>query len=262
MLFMGYLLLGAFAGILAGLFGIGGGLIIVPVLVFTYHAQGVSPDIITHLALGTSLPTMIFTGFSSLRVHKQAGAVDWQIIRRLAVGMLVGAWLGGMTANLLSASTLNVIIGCFAWTMAVQMGLNLRPKAERHLPGPVGTGIAGTVIGWMSALFGIGGGSLTVPYLSWNSVPMRNAVAASAACSIPIALAGSLSYLYAGWGHAGLPEWSLGFIYLPALLGIILTSTLFARIGARLAHRLPPQRLKQAFAMLMLVIGAKFMLFS
>ncbi|MOA17664.1 Sulfite exporter TauE/SafE [compost metagenome] len=146
--------------------------------------------------------------------------------------------------------------------MAVQMGLNLRPKAERHLPGPVGTGIAGTVIGWMSALFGIGGGSLTVPYLSWNSVPMRNAVAASAACSIPIALAGSLSYLYAGWGHAGLPEWSLGFIYLPALLGIILTSTLFARIGARLAHRLPPQRLKQAFAMLMLVIGAKFMLFS
>ncbi|MBV7412956.1 Sulfite exporter TauE/SafE [Aeromonas encheleia] len=262
MLFMGYLLLGAFAGILAGLFGIGGGLIIVPVLVFTYHAQGVSPDIITHLALGTSLPTMIFTGFSSLRVHKQAGAVDWLIIRRLAVGMLVGAWLGGMTANLLSASTLNVIIGCFAWTMAVQMGLNLRPKAERHLPGPVGTGIAGTVIGWMSALFGIGGGSLTVPYLSWNSVPMRNAVAASAACSIPIALAGSLSYLYAGWGHAGLPEWSLGFIYLPALLGIILTSTLFARIGARLAHRLPPQRLKQAFAMLMLVIGAKFMLFS
>lgn len=262
MLFMGYLLLGAFAGILAGLFGIGGGLIIVPVLVFTYHAQGVSPDIITHLALGTSLPTMIFTGFSSLRVHKQAGAVDWLIIRRLAVGMLVGAWLGGMTANLLSASTLNVIIGCFAWTMAVQMGLNLRPKAERRLPGPVGTGIAGTVIGWMSALFGIGGGSLTVPYLSWNSVPMRNAVAASAACSIPIALAGSLSYLYAGWGHAGLPEWSLGFIYLPALLGIILTSTLFARIGARLAHRLPPQRLKQAFAMLMLVIGAKFMLFS
>lgn len=262
MLFMGYLLLGAFAGILAGLFGIGGGLIIVPVLVFTYHAQGVSPDIITHLALGTSLPTMIFTGFSSLRVHKQAGAVDWLIIRRLAVGMLVGAWLGGMTANLLSASTLNVIIGCFAWTMAVQMGLNLRPKAERHLPGPVGTGIAGTAIGWMSALFGIGGGSLTVPYLSWNSVPMRNAVAASAACSIPIALAGSLSYLYAGWGHAGLPEWSLGFIYLPALLGIILTSTLFARIGARLAHRLPPQRLKQAFAMLMLVIGAKFMLFS
>lgn len=262
MLFLGYLLLGAFAGILAGLFGIGGGLIIVPVLVFTFHAQGVSPDIITHLALGTSLPTMIFTGFSSLRAHREAGAVDWVMIRRLGVGMLIGAWLGGMTANLLSASTLNVIIGCFAWIMAVQMGLNLRPKAERHLPGPVGTGIAGTVIGWLSALFGIGGGSMTVPYLSWNSVPMRSAVAASAACSIPIALSGSLSYLYAGWGHADLPEWSVGFVYLPALLGIILTSTQFARVGARLAHRLPPQRLKQAFALLMLVIGTKFMLFS
>ena len=262
MLFLGYLVLGAFAGLLAGLFGIGGGLIIVPVLVLSFHAQGVSPEIITHLALGTSLPTMIFTGFSSLRAHQEAGAVDWVMIRRLGVGMLIGAWLGGMTASQLSASTLNIIIGCFAWTMAVQMGLNLKPKAERRLPGPVGTGIAGTFIGWLSALFGIGGGSMTVPYLSWNSVPMRNAVAASAACSIPIAVAGSLSYLYAGWGRTDLPEWSFGFIYLPALLGIILTSTQFARIGARLAHRLSPQRLKQAFALLMLVIGAKFMQFS
>ncbi|PTT53353.1 TSUP family transporter, partial [Aeromonas sp. HMWF014] len=100
------------------------------------------------------------------------------------------------------------------------------------------------------------------PYLSWNSVPIRSAVAASAACSMPIALAGSLSYLYAGWGNASLPEWSLGFIYLPALLGIVLTSTQFARVGAKLAHRLSPQRLKQAFALLMLLVGAKFMLFS
>ncbi|MFM4907274.1 sulfite exporter TauE/SafE family protein [Aeromonas veronii] len=262
MLFMGYLLLGAFAGMLAGLFGIGGGLIIVPVLVMTFRAQGIDPEIITHLALGTSLPTMIFTGFSSLRAHQEAGAVDWVMIRRLGAGMLVGAWLGGMTANLLSTSTLNIIIGCFAWSMALQMGLNLKPKAERHMPGALGTGIAGTIIGWMSALFGIGGGSLTVPYLSWNSVPMRNAVAASAACSMPIALAGSLSYLYAGWGHADLPEWSVGYIYLPALLGIVLTSTQFARIGAKLAHRLSPRRLKQAFALLMLLVGAKFMLFS
>jgi uncharacterized membrane protein YfcA len=262
MLFVGYLVLGAFAGMLAGLFGIGGGLIIVPVLVLSFHAQGVAPEIITHLALGTSLPTMIFTGFSSLRAHQEAGAVDWGMIRRLGAGMLVGAWLGGMTANLLSASTLNIIIGCFAWTMALQMGLNLRPKAERHMPGPLGTGIAGTVIGWMSALFGIGGGSLTVPYLTWNSVPMRNAVAASAACSMPIALAGSLSYLYAGWGDVDLPEWSVGFIYLPALLGIVLTSTQFARLGARLAHSMSPRRLKQAFALLMLLVGAKFMLFS
>ena len=237
MLFVGYLVLGAFAGMLAGLFGIGGGLIIVPVLVLSFHAQGVAPEIITHLALGTSLPTMIFTGFSSLRAHQEAGAVDWVMIRRLGAGMLIGAWLGGMTANLLSASTLNIIIGCFAWTMALQMGLNLRPKAERHLPGPVGTGIAGAVIGWLSALFGIGGGSMTVPYLS-------------------------LSYLYAGWGHTDLPEWSVGYIYLPALLGIVLTSTQFARVGARLAHKLSPKRLKQAFALLMLLVGAKFMLFS
>lgn len=262
MLFMGYLLLGAFAGLLAGLFGIGGGLIIVPVLVVSFRTMGFEPEIITHLALGTSLPTMIFTGVSSLRAHQQVGAVNWIMFRRLGAGMLIGAWFGGMTANLLSASILNVIIGCFAWSMALQMGLNLKPKAERHMPGPLGTGIAGTLIGWMSALFGIGGGSLTVPYLSWNSVPMRNAVAASAACSIPIALAGSLSYLYAGWGHADLPEWSVGYIYLPALLGIVLTSTQFARLGAKLAHRLPAKRLKQGFALLMLLVGTKFMLFS
>ncbi|PJG60241.1 sulfite exporter TauE/SafE family protein [Aeromonas cavernicola] len=262
MLFIGYLLLGALAGLLAGLFGIGGGLIIVPVLVLSFHAQGVDPALITHLALGTSLPTIIFTGLSSLKAHREAGAVDWPVIRRLGVGMLLGAWLGGVTANLLSVSSLNIIIGCFAWVMAVQMGLNLKPKAERHLPGPLGTGVAGTVIGWMSALFGIGGGSLTVPYLCWNSVPMRNAVAASAACSIPIAVAGSLSYLYAGWGHPSLPQWSIGYVYLPALVGIVLTSTLFARVGAKWAHRLDPKRLKQAFALLMLLVGTKFMLFS
>ena len=262
MLFIGYLLLGAFAGLLAGLFGIGGGLIIVPVLVVSFRAMGFEPEIITHLALGTSLPTMIFTGLSTLRTHQQAGAVDWVMIRRLGAGMLIGAWLGGMTANLLTASTLNTIIACFCWIMALQMGLNLKPKAERHLPGPLGTGIAGTLIGWLSALFGIGGGSLTVPYLSWNSVPMRQAIAASAACSIPIAVAGSLSYLYAGWGHSDLPQWSVGFIYLPALLGIVLTSTQFARVGAKLTHRMPAKRLKQAFAVLMVLVGSKFMFFS
>ncbi|MGL5409859.1 MAG: sulfite exporter TauE/SafE family protein, partial [Shewanella sp.] len=169
MLFISYLLLGALAGILAGLFGIGGGLIIVPVLVVSFRAQGIDPQIITHLALGTSLATMIFTGISSVRAHQKAGVIDVTLIKRLAMGMLVGAWLGGLTANQLSASTLNIIIGCFAWIMAIQMGFNLKPSAARTLPSPLGTGLAGTIIGWMSALFGIGGGSLTVPYLNWNS---------------------------------------------------------------------------------------------
>lgn len=262
MLFLGYLLLGACAGLLAGLFGIGGGLIIVPVLVASFHAQNIAPDVVTHLALGTSMLTMIFTGVSSLRAHQQKGAVDWTVIRQLAVGMIIGGWLGGLTASQLPANILNMIIGTFAWAMALQMGFSLQPKGGRALPGRVGNTIAGTVIGWMSAIFGIGGGSLTVPYLSWCRVPMSRAVAVSAACSLPIALSGSLSYLYAGWGNRDLPEWSLGYIYLPALLGIVLTSTSFARIGARLAHRLPPKRLRQAFACLLLLVGTKFMLFS
>ncbi|MEW7863999.1 sulfite exporter TauE/SafE family protein [Aeromonas diversa] len=262
MLFLGYLLLGACAGLLAGLFGIGGGLIIVPVLVATFRLQGVAPDVITHLALGTSMLTMIFTGVSSLRAHQKRGVVDWPLIRQLALGMILGGWLGGLTASLLPAATLNLVIGVFAWTMALQMGLSLQPKGGRPLPGRAGNGVAGLVIGWMSAIFGIGGGSLTVPYLAWCSVPMSRAVAVSAACSLPIAFSGSLSYLYAGWGRTDLPEWSVGYVYLPALLGIVLTSTQFARIGARLAHRLPPKRLKQGFACLLLLVGAKFMLFS
>ena len=246
---------------LAGLFGIGGGLIIVPVLVLSFHAQGVAPEIITHLALGTSLPTMIFTGFSScVRTRRQERWTgDDSAPGRRHAGRCLARRHDRQSAERQHPQHHHRLLRL---DHGPADGAQFEAKSGATHAGPLGTGIAGTVIGWMSALFGIGGGSLTVPYLTWNSVPMRNAVAASAACSMPIALAGSLSYLYAGWGDADLPEWSVGFIYLPALLGIVLTSTQFARLGARLAHSMSPRRLKQAFALLMLLVGAKFMLFS
>ncbi|MGL5949214.1 MAG: sulfite exporter TauE/SafE family protein [Aeromonas sp.] len=262
MLFLTYLLLGAFAGLLAGLFGIGGGLIIVPVLMMSFTTLGFAPSTVTHLALGTSLPTMIITGLSALQLHHKAGCLDVALLKRLAPAMLLGAWGGAQLAAFLPASQLNLLIGLFAWSMALHMGLGLKPRTARTRPNRPGLWLAGGVIGALSALFGIGGGSLTVPYLTWRGIAMRHAVAAASACSIPIALSGSLSYLYSGYGEAGLPAWSVGYIYLPALLGIVLTSAPFARLGAKLTARVPPARLKQGFACLMLLVGAKFMFWS
>ena len=163
-----------------------------------------------------------------------------------------------MTASLIQGPLLQKIIGTFAIVVAVQMALDLKPKASGGVPGKPTLTVAGWVIGWASAIFGIGGGSLTVPFLVWRSVPMQQAVATSAACGLPIAIAGALSFMFTGWGNPNLPQWSVGFVYLPALLGIAVTSMFFARFGARLAHRLSPLFLKRLFALLLFSVGLSF----
>jgi len=258
--FVLYLTLGALAGVLAGLFGVGGGLVIVPVLVFSFTAQGVAPEVLTHLAVGTSLATIVFTSINSVLAHHQKGAVRWPLVGWMTLGILAGAGLGSLTAAALQGPVLQKIIGVFAILMAVQMGLDLRPKAAGSVPGKPGLTVAGAVIGWASAIFGIGGGSLTVPFLSWRSVPMQQAVATSAACGVPIAVAGAASFMVVGWHESALPEWSLGFVYLPAMVGIALTSMFFARLGARLAHRLSPKVLRRLFALLLLTVGTNFLI--
>lgn len=258
--FLLYLLLGAAAGVLAGLFGVGGGLIIVPVLVFSFQLQGFDPQVLTHLAVGTSLATIVFTSINSILAHHKRGAVHWLIVRWLTLGILAGSVLGGFTATLLQGPLLQKVIGIFALVMAAQMALDLRPRASSTVPGKLGLGAAGGVIGWASAIIGIGGGSLTVPFLTWRSVPMQQAVATSAACGLPIAVAGALSFLWLGRDVATLPAWSAGYIYLPALVGIAATSMLFARVGARLAHNLPAPLLKRLFALLLLGVGVNFLL--
>jgi len=256
-----YLILGAAAGLIAGLFGVGGGLIIVPALVFSFTFQSISPAVLTQLAIGTSLATIIFTSISSIKTHHGKGAIDWSLVKRLTFGIVIGAILGSIFADYLPGETLQMIIGIYALTVAVQMGFDLKPKAEHDLPKGAGLSVAGGVIGAISALFGIGGGSLTVPYLSWCRVEMRNAVATSSACGLPIAVAGVCSYIVTGWNNPDLPEYSLGYIYLPAFFGIIITSTVFAKQGAKLAHSLPSHILKRYFALLLLGVGSKFIFF-
>ncbi|AOY90254.1 hypothetical protein BKP64_11420 [Marinobacter salinus] len=258
--FASYLTLGALAGTLAGLFGIGGGLVIVPVLIFSFGLQGISFEIAAHLAVGTSLATIVFTSMSSIRSHHSHKAVRWDIFRPMTVGIVIGAVLGAWSASMLSGPTLELIIGIFVILVAIKMLLGGNPKPGRDVPGNAGLAASGGFIGWASAIFGIGGGTLTVPYLSWCNVRMQETVGTSAACGLPIAVAGALGNIWTGWGHPNLPDYSLGFVYLPALLGIILTSMLFARVGAALAHRLDAIVLKRIFALVLIVLGLRFLL--
>ncbi|WP_158893627.1 MULTISPECIES: sulfite exporter TauE/SafE family protein [unclassified Pseudomonas] len=255
-----FLVLGACAGLLAGLFGVGGGLIIVPVLVYSFTAKGLDPDILTHLAVGTSLATIVFTSLNSVWAHHRLGAVRWRLFAWMALGIVFGSALGALTAAAIHGPLLQKIIGTFAILIALQLALDLRPKRQAREPGKPALTLAGVVIGWASAIFGIGGGSLTVPFLIWRSLSMQQAVATSAACGLPIALSGALSFILVGWQQPGLPAWSLGYVYLPALLGIALTSMFSARFGARLAHRLSPRLLKRLFALLLFGVGLNFLL--
>jgi len=257
--FLIYLVLGCFAGTLAGLFGVGGGMIIVPVLVYSFALQGFSPEVLMHMAVGTSLATIVFTSINAIRAHHRLGAVRWTLFAWMTLGILAGCVLGALTAAYISGPMLQKIIGVFAIAVAIQMAFKLQPKAALAEPGKPTLSVAGVVIGWASAIFGIGGGSLTVPFLVWRSVPMQQAVATSSACGLPIAIAGAASFVWTGWAASPLPPWSLGYIYLPALVGIAATSMLFAGFGARLAHRLSQVLLKRLFALLLLCVGINFL---
>ncbi|MCD8521754.1 MAG: sulfite exporter TauE/SafE family protein [Saccharospirillaceae bacterium] len=261
MTFLLFLAVGSVAGLLAGLFGIGGGMVIVPVLVITFAAQGVSEAVLTHMAVATSLATIVFTSLSSVREHHRQGAVDWSLVSVMSIGIVLGTMLGVSLITAVPGPLLQNIIGVFAMLLAVKMFFGLEPKGAGQRPGNPGLVVAGSVVGFGSSWFGIGGGTFTVPYLSWMRIPMRQAVATSAACGLPIALTGAISNVVAGWQHADLPLWSTGFLYWPAIIGIVLTSVPFAKVGATLAHRLDQALLKKGFALLLCVVGIKFLVF-
>lgn len=256
-----YIGLGICAGTLAGLFGVGGGLIIVPVLIMAFKIQGLGGDLMAHMAIGTSLATIVFTSLSSIQTHNKNKEIDWSLALTLSVGAVIGVWLGGYTADKLSGSMLQRIIGVFALAMAVKMAVNFTPKKAVSLKSKPLRVLSGGIIGWSSGLFGTGGGSLTVPFLTWCSVPVVRATAVSAVCSFPIALVGAMSYVVHGMGYAVLPKESLGYVYLPALIGISVASVPFARIGANLGHRLSAVMLKRAFSCYLLVVSIKLLFF-
>lgn len=244
---------------IAGLFGVGGGLIIVPVLVFSFTLQGFDSSVLTHLAVGTSLATIIFTTILSVRAHQRAGAVYWKVFAWMTVGILMGAGLGSVTASVIAGPDLQKIIGVFAIVVAIKMALDFKPKVSSGLPGKPGLALAGVFIGWASAIFGIGGGSMTAPFLTWRSLTMQQAVATSAACRFPTAVVGTISFMVLGWHDPVHPAHSLGFIYLPAVIGIALTRMFFAPLGAKLAHKLSPRTLKLHFALMLVGVGIDFL---
>lgn len=254
-----YLLTGAVAGFFAGLLGVGGGVIVVPVLGLLFASLGFPAGEVLHLALGTSLATILFTSLSSLRAHHARGAVLWPAMRGLTPGVLGGTLGGALLAARISSRALAIFFVGFMLFVAVQMLANLRPPPSRRLPGRLGLAAVGMVIGTLSSLVAIGGGALTVPFLIWCNVRPHTAIGTSAAVGLPIAVGGTLGYVWNGWGQAGLPPGSLGFIYLPALGCLLATSVLCAPLGARLAHQLPVHILKRIFAGLLVLLAGKML---
>lgn len=251
------MLTGVLAGILAGLFGIGGGLVIVPALVAVFKQQQFPAESIMLMALGTSLATIIFTAWFSARAHHRLGAILWVLVFQLAPGIALGTGIGTYFAGQVSTSTLRWVFCGFLLWVALQMALasksGVRPgKHPKWLDG-----LAGFGIGFISALVGIGGGTLTVPYLVKGGTPIKNAVATSSACGLPIALVGTVCYVLLGWKATNLPIWSLGYVYLPAFFGVVVFSILTAPLGARMAHALPTQKLKRYFSLLLIVVAVK-----
>ena len=254
-MYLSYALLGLFAGVVAGLLGVGGGLIIVPILTALFAAQGFTAQHIMQLAVGTSLMTIVFTSLSSMRAHHRRGAMNWPVMMQLSSGIVLGAWLGGVLSVWMGGLVLAVVFGLFELAVAGHMAYGRPPAVHRKTPGAIRNALAGTGIGALSALLGIGGGTLTVPWLVWHNIDIRQAVGTSAACGLPIALVGALGFVAVGWGQTGLPAGSTGFIYWPAVLGISILSIIGAPLGAWLAHRLERRRLKRLFALFLALLG-------
>lgn len=252
-----YLLTGAFAGILSGMLGVGGGLIVVPMLLILLTHQQVAPQHLMQLALGTSLATIAFTAAASARAHQRRGSIRWEAALQLAPGILIGAALGAWFATRLDTSILKAIFVVFLVCTATQLLLSSAPTGERSWPGRAGIWGVGTVIGVVSSLVGIGGGTLSVPFLLHCRSSMREAIGTSAFLGLPIALTGTLTYILLGWHVSGLPQPSLGLVYLPAVAGIAPGSVLCAPFGVWLAHRTPVKRLRRLFALLLYALAAK-----
>lgn len=261
MMYLWFMLAGMFAGVCAGLFGVGGGLIIVPVLMAIFSAYGYSPDVITHLAVGTSLATIIVTSISSMQSHHKRGGVRWDVWKNMSVGLVIGSVIGAWVADLLKGEILTALIASMAIIMGVKMLTAKKSDitATHTLPSAgVQMGVGG-LIGSASAIFGIGGGSFTVPFLSRFGLDMKQAVGTSSACGLPIAIAGALGFMFFGRDVIGLPPDAVGFVHITAFICISVMSFIFAKVGAKLAHQLPASTLKRMFGGLLVIVGIKMM---
>ena len=257
---LAYLALGAVVGWLGGLFGIGGGLILVPVLLFSFEAQHFAAANLLHLALGSSMATILFTSLSSMRQHHKHGAVVWRAVLGFTPGILLGAALGTTFAASVPQQFLAMFFALFVYAVSAQILLDIRPHPSRQLPGAGGMTLFGTLTGSLSSLVSIGGGTFVVPFLVWCNVLLRHAIGTSAAVGFPVALGGTAGYIVTGWSAIELPAPHLGYVYLPALLWIALASIVAAPFGARAAHRMKVEMLRKLFAVLLMAVATKMLL--
>ena len=254
------LLLGLCTGFLAGLLGIGGGMIMVPFMTMILAAKGFSEAHLVKMAVATSLATICFTSLSSVRAHQKRGAVLWPVVLSLAPGLVVGSLLGARVAVALPTQFLTLLFALFVAFSATQMFLNRKPKPTRVLPGKLGMLGVGGLIGGLSSMVGAGGAFVSVPFMTWSNVTIHKAVGTSAALGFPLALAGTLGYIWAGWSLPQMPPGAVGYLYLPGLVLISLASVVTAPFGARLAHRIDIAPLKKVFACLLYGIAVYFLL--
>jgi uncharacterized membrane protein YfcA len=254
-----YLLMGLFVGFFAGLLGIGGGLMLVTLMVYVFALQGFPEDRVVHLALGTSITSIVFTSFSSLRAHHKHGAVRWDILRAAVPGLIVGTLLGTVLADQLKSKYLAVFFVIFVYYSAGQMFIGVKPKPTRQLPDKPGMTAVATVIGVVSSLVGVGGGVMTIPLMSLCNVPMRQAIGTSAALGLPIALAGAVGFIVTGLHKDHLPALSLGYVYLPALVGIVLGTFVTVPWGAMMTHRMPTNTLTKIFAVILFILATRML---
>ncbi len=255
-----YMLCGATAGFLSGLIGIGGGLVVVPLLNIIFQLQGnVAPELIMHLAVGTSLSSILFTALSSVRAHAKHGGVLWGYVKGLAPAIVLGTVCAAWLASCMSTAAMSSFFVVFLICVATQMLFDFYPHPRKKMPGQGALAVAGFTIGGVSSLVGLGGGSMSVPFLRWCGVRMRQAVGTSAAISWPIAVSGTISFIVVGWNAPDLPAWSLGYVSLSATLGIACSSVFFAPLGVKVAHTLPSAALRRFFAVFLYVTAGEML---
>jgi uncharacterized membrane protein YfcA len=250
--------IGCVVGFIAGLLGIGGGMTMIPMLTLLFSYEHFPPDDILHIAVATSMATIVFTSIASVRAHNQHNAVLWPVFWKLAPGILIGSLVGPQIVSGMSTRLLSGVFALFASYTATRLIRNKLPKPSRELPGTFGLWLVGGAIGALSSMVGAGGGFVSVPFMTACNVRLHNAVGTSAALGLPIAAAGTVGFLIAGFRHPGLPPYTVGYIYLPALIAIVSASIVVAPIGVRMAHRWPVARLRHAFAALLYLIAAFF----
>lgn len=254
------LVLGAVIGFMAGLLGIGGGLIAVPALLHILPSVGIPAEHLPHVAIATSLAAIILTSLSSARAHNKRENIPWELFRSMLPGFVLGAICSGFISELIEASFLQQIFAVFVILMAIQMAFPFRPNSNSSMPSTVSLFFAAVIIAIIAGLMGIGGGVLLIPFLTWCGLQMRYAIGFSSATGLLIALFGSIGYTLAGWNVATLPEGTIGFIYIPALVGIATTSILIAPLGAKAATNWPTAKLKKIFAVFLAFVGLKLVL--